>query len=112
MPRYISVDAVSIYWTENNFGGAVMKANLDGKNSIMLASGQAPNGLALDGTHVYWTRLNGANNSTVVKCPIGGCGLNLVDLTTIVYGQTKPQSIAVDAGSVYWTTYGPDNVPT
>lgn len=49
------MDATSVYWTDSS-GGTVMKAPLGGGTPTTLAPGQVgPDGIAVDGTSVYWT---------------------------------------------------------
>jgi hypothetical protein len=57
-----------------------------------------PNGLAVDGTSVYWTDLQ---NGSVLKCAVTGCSTP----TKIACGLVTPVGIAVDATSVYWTDF-------
>jgi hypothetical protein len=63
---------------------------------VVLASGiDAPVGLALDSSFVYFTSPSGG---TVSKVPVGGG--NLVPIAT---GESSPTGIAVDAVNVYWS---------
>ncbi len=73
----------------------------------MLAASQSnPFFIATDGINVYWTNVgNGpptANDGTVMKCAVGGCG---GAPTTIASAQSGPSGIAVDGTSVYWADY-------
>ncbi|MGH7438549.1 MAG: hypothetical protein ACRENE_22915, partial [Polyangiaceae bacterium] len=55
------------------------------------------NGIAIDGTSIYWTARDVSGvKGTVYKVPVGGGAV-----TVLASGQT-PQGIAVDANSVYW----------
>src|SRR5262249_57274193 len=63
--------------------------------TILLASGQAPEAMAVDTTNVYWTG--------VMKCAIGGCN----QTPTPVSGTTGGVGVAVDPTPVFLTGGGP-----
>jgi hypothetical protein len=82
--------------------GTVGEVGVDGGAVSTIASGQnAPEGLAVDATHVYWANggtSSSTNGSIVMRALSGGTP------TTLVSGLVSPTAIAVDATSVYWTS--------
>jgi len=77
----------------------VMKTLLDPKadgDPVKLVSGGAPQGIAVDGAHVYWTD---SQSQSVNEVPLAGGAP-----TTLAAKQVAPLAIAVDDTSVYWTT--------
>jgi hypothetical protein len=97
--------------TSSSDGGASGGSCASAGEPVTLASGQTwPVGLAVDAHHVYWANGGGeAGNygpsnvglGSIVKVPL--CGGSP---TTLASGQINPWSVAVDATSVYWITYG------
>jgi hypothetical protein len=57
----------------------------------------APVGVAVDGSHVYWTN---EWSGTVMKMGLDGSAP-----TTLASHQNQPHAVAVDASYVYWTTF-------
>jgi hypothetical protein len=106
----IAVRAGYIYGALGNGGGAAgpdigkLPTSDVGMPVSLGSSPGALNGLAVDGTNVYW-----ATASAVMKAPIDGSGT----VTTLVTGNGSP--LAVDANNLYYgfdglggsNTYGP-----
>lgn len=87
-------DAAGFYVTDP-VAGLVLETT---PTSATLASSQPnPQGLAADGTFVYWTTYDGGG---VYKTANTGGG-NISPLAT---GQSHPRAIATDSISVYWST--------
>jgi len=73
---------------------AIMKAGLDGTHPVELATtDDAPGGMALTATHVYWTAVGG-----VSRVPLSGGAPTVVASVEL----DCPGPIAVDASGVYW----------
>jgi sugar lactone lactonase YvrE len=109
----ITLDATSVYWTAFNdmtLTITVWKAPLSGGVPVSLASGsgtsvEVPKPIALDATHVYWTRtVNGMMDSggMVLRVPLAG-GAEVI----VASGLRDPGSLAVDGTSVYFTAGSP-----
>jgi sugar lactone lactonase YvrE len=96
-----------VYWV-NGADGTITKTPIGGGTAITLARGQASAiALAVDRTHVYWIDLASRKSAgTVDEIPIqGGTVKTLATSKTFgdSYYLNSPDSIAVDAKSVYWT---------
>jgi sugar lactone lactonase YvrE len=93
-----ATDATSVYWTEGTgglpFDSRVMKVPLAGGTPTVLASGQDyPEGIAIDGSNVYWSTVGGA----IMKTSLNGGPV--VALTT---GQPDAFSLFSDSTSIYF----------
>jgi hypothetical protein len=100
--KFIAVDATSLYWT---VGASVMKMPLSGGPPVTLASGPpSANGIAVDARNVYWTD----QTSHILSAPLGGGATSTV-LSDAVY---TPFAVAVDATTLYFTSYWNDTVNT
>ncbi len=103
----IRLDAQSVYWIAQ--GGAVNRLDkaLGGTAPTQLGNGSAnPEGMAMDGTYVYWTNPGGGDVRRVPK--VTG------KTSSVATGQGGPSGVAVDvtaAGTiVYWTNRGEGTV--
>jgi hypothetical protein len=90
------IDPTYVYYTQPA-SGRVMRLPLAGGAPIPLAHSKEPIFLVSDGSSLYWT--DSEDDGKIIK-------LDLVDGAqpiTLIDGQTKPRSIAVGGGWVYWT---------
>ncbi|MFT3768569.1 MAG: hypothetical protein QM820_24245 [Minicystis sp.] len=95
----ITADATRIYWV-NRLDGSVKRADHDLTNETVLAQGEIPWDVAVDGASIYWTEQgSGEDAGKVMRASkLDGSGA-----TQIAADATGPQGIAVDATNVYWT---------
>ena len=88
-----------VYWGQ---GVAVGRANLDGTGVTQssIAPAGSPQGVAVDGQHVYWT--NFFTNS-IGRANLDGSGINQTFISPATAGDT-PKGVAVDRQHIYWTS--------
>jgi hypothetical protein len=90
----IAVDEAWVYWTVDGVG--VFRAPKGGGDASLLASGAAE-GLALDGTRIYWTE-HLARGSVRADDKAGGAP------AIVAAAQTSPSRVAIDEANVYWVS--------
>jgi hypothetical protein len=91
-----------VYWTEGSVG-TIGRANLDGngKNLTFISGLNKPQGMAIDGTYLYW--VTGLGN--IARANLDGTGVNegfIVGVFAV--------GLAVDSSYIYWTTTGHDRI--
>lgn len=104
---FMAIGAENVYWSDDS--GKVSKVSIAGGTATVLATGQSvPQGIAVDGTSVYWANEgtgigpDGGTewNGSIMKVPVDGG-----TPTTLASGQS-PVGIAVDKARVYWANSG------
>ena len=95
----IAVDANFVYWATHVASvGTIAKSPLGGGGFSNIGTNlDYPAVIAIDATHVYFTRP--VANGSVSKVALGG--VVPVDIAT---AQAQPNGLAVDSTHVYWTT--------
>jgi hypothetical protein len=91
----IALDDTSVYW--GDYVGNLWKESLSGGAATNLASGEAPWGIAVDATNVYW---NATETGLILSVPLDGG-----TPTTLSSGWYSAEQIVVNATSVFWTNY-------
>lgn len=97
-PGAIAVDATSVFWVDGPYH--VQKIVLaTGEVSTLDSQGAQGSSVAVRDGYVYWTAPGGGNVSGVMAVAVtGGTASNIVPAD-------DAYAVAVDATSVYWTTY-------
>lgn len=92
-PSQLAVDSGYIYWTDFGQNSAIGRAARDGSNVIeQFISGQiAPGGVAVDGTHIYWSV---TSEATVKRANLDGTNVSQGLIGGLPDGQ-YPESLAV-----------------
>jgi Fibronectin type III domain/IPT/TIG domain len=98
LPVSVAVDGNFVYWTAN---GTIGRANLNGTSPnpafIPLSIQDVISGVAVDGTHLYWTDESTGN--------IGRASLDGQTLDPTFITGTQAADVAVDGTSIYWTNF-------
>jgi hypothetical protein len=97
----LAVDDAHLYWTTIEAGGSgtIARANLDGSgvDQGFMAFAEAPCGIAVDASRVYWTHYSG----TIASANLDGTGASQY----FVGG--RPCEVAVDGAHIYWVNDAP-----
>jgi hypothetical protein len=102
-PTHLAINATDLYWG-NISSGTLVKAPLAGGSPTVLHDFGGPSqpirGLVLDASNAYVTLAGGApTEGSLVKVPLDGS-----PPVVLASGLTSPHAVAVDAGTVYWTS--------
>ncbi len=95
--------ATAVWYTTFADGGAVKRVGpAGGEEPVTMVEGQSyPNGITLDGTHVYWTNRGDGTVMSLPRAAAPGTAPTLV-----ASGQVAPGPIAVDATHIFWANEG------
>jgi virginiamycin B lyase len=99
-PQGLAVDPsdTHIYWV-NGGTGSIGRADLpNGDNvtqSLITGDPDGPQGIAVDGAHIYWTNGQGPGTGSVARADLNGTGVN----ESLITGAIQPGGVAVDAGT-------------
>jgi hypothetical protein len=94
-PFFLAAHDPYVYWTENQTPGGVFRASTAGGMITTIATTFSPQGIATDGTNVYWAGRDG----NVWELPVAGSGTSLM----LGSGQANPWGVTVDSTNAYWT---------
>jgi virginiamycin B lyase len=95
----IGAPACCIYWANDGegAGATIGRANLDGSgvNQSFITGASEPNGVAVNGSHIYWAN---RTTGTIGRANLDGTGVNEFFIT----GADRPDGVAVDGSHIYW----------
>jgi hypothetical protein len=88
-----------IYW--GNVGGVIGRANNDGSGAIQtfIAKQYAPQGPAVNSTHIYWANTNGGNS-------IGRANIDGTGVVANFIPAANPYGLAINGTHVFWINQG------
>jgi hypothetical protein len=107
----MAADADHLYWTIlGQFSESIGRADVSGANlnpGFVSGGDQVndPEGVAVDGAHVYWTNLL---NGQIGQANLDGSGAN----GDFIEGAESPTGIAVNAGQLYWSNFLSNSIGT
>lgn len=116
-PVEIAIDSANghLYWANSGTGvfgdgSSIMEANLDGTGAHSIASFTGGQGVAVSGTHLYWTQGYDPYNSSqpygVIEANLDGTGAHVIAPNLQVF------QLAADSTHVYWTGHDSNGVGT
>src|SRR5262249_10313228 len=99
-PQGVAVDPsdTHIYWV-NAGTGSIGRPDLpngdNGTQSVITGDPDGPQGIAVDGAHIYWTNRKGPGTGSVARANLNGTGVN----ESFITGASQPGGVAVDTGT-------------
>jgi hypothetical protein len=110
-PGGLAVHGAHIYWTVGDgdsdgdpytdHNWTIGRADLDGSNvdpDFLDPLTTFPQGLAVDGTHIFWTATAGFPGSRIGRANLDGTGID----ESFITGARDPWGLAVDETRIYW----------
>jgi hypothetical protein len=107
------IDNQHIYWTSSiasSAGDLIGRAKLDGTgvNYRFISGANAPDGLAVDTHHIYWSS---SGDDTIGRANLDGSGVDQHCITpTNVPNGSVPEGLALDGQHIYWSNYPGDTI--
>ena len=88
-----------LYWVaKNERGDYIDEVGLDGSNQQTLIGALDINGLAVSGSHMYWTERGASADAGVIM----EAGLDGSNPQTLVTGQDNPYGVTAYGSNIYW----------
>jgi virginiamycin B lyase len=96
----------AVYWTNQaptGCQGSIGRANVDGSlvDQTFITGADAPNGVAVDATDIYWANTGPCLNS-IARANLDGTGVDQSYIAGYRDGPSGPFGIALDDGYLYW----------
>jgi hypothetical protein len=88
-----------LYWvSKNERGDLIYDAGLDGSNPQTLVSALRIDGLAVSGSHMYWTEQGASADAGVIM----EAGLDGSNPQALITGLSDVYNVALNRGHIYW----------
>jgi hypothetical protein len=105
LPYFVSVYGGTVYWTNGDLSGGIKAYSQAAMNETELAMQQAPRGIAVDASGVYW--VTSKAGGSLMTCPLSGCGAGP---TMLASNLATPFAVTLDDKAVYFTNSGDGTV--
>jgi hypothetical protein len=99
----IAFDATHVYWTDD--GAGVYRANLDGSNATLIATGQQGRDFVIDGSVIYWAQYAYNGPAQILRVGTDGTGQAVLAQAASTGGNYEPGPLDLHGTTLYFGGY-------